>query len=153
MRTEWFFKAQGVAAVVIIGAMPAEQAVAGFFVTRNCPGIVLVDFETHRPPLPPLGCRLRRRQKKRSDATAADMGSDGDGIKPGHAGARRKQDQCIAGQPAALLSDDQRRAGRSEKTAEAAPRQYVDGKDGLFEREQRVEIGRASCRERVSDTV
>ncbi len=134
-RTERFFKAQGIAAVVVIGAMPAEQAVAGFFVTRNCPCIVLVDFETHLPPLSALGCRLRRRQKERPDAAPADMGGDGDGIKPSHAGARWKKHQRVAGQPAALLGDDQRGAGRSKKTAEAAPRQHIDRKDGPFERE------------------
>ena len=71
-RTERLFKAQRVAAVVIIVAMPAEQAVAGFFVARNRPCIVLVDFETHRPapsalalPSPPPPEEAARRRAGR----------------------------------------------------------------------------------------
>ncbi len=140
LQTKQLLKTQRVGEVVIIGAMPAEEAVAGFFITRNCPCIVFVDFKPQGPPLSALGCLLRRRQQKRPDAAPTDMGGDGDGIKPGHAGARRKQDQCVAGQSAARFGDDQRGARRAEKMAQATPRQHANRKDRLFERDQRVEI-------------
>ena len=101
-------EAQGVAMVVIIVAMPAEKPVARFFVARNRPGVVLVDFEAHRPPTSALRCLLCCSQQERPDAASLKVGGDDDGIKPGDRGARWIKHQHVADEFAAVLGDDQR---------------------------------------------
>ncbi len=64
---EQLLEAQSIAVVVIIIPMPAEKSVARFFVARNRPRVVLMNFETHRlagrgawrPPRPPPATMAR----------------------------------------------------------------------------------------------
>jgi len=106
-RMERLLEAQSRRMIVIIIAVPAEQPVAGFFIARNRPRVVLMDFESHRPALAAprrlLGCC----EEQRPDPAPADMGSDGDGIKPRDHGTRWIKHQRVAGECSALLGDDQ----------------------------------------------
>ena len=106
LRAEGLLEAQCVHMIVIVVMMPTEQPVTRFFITRNRPGVVRVDFKTHGPAMPPPRFVLGGRKEERPDTAAADMRSDSDGIKPGDAGARRKKHQSIACKFAARLGHD-----------------------------------------------
>src|SRR5665213_875834 len=82
-HAERLFETQRVAVIVIVVAVPAEWAVARFFVARNGAVIVLMHLKPHRPASAPPRRVFGRGQQQRSDAAPADMRSDGDGIKPG----------------------------------------------------------------------
>ncbi len=126
--------------IVIIVVVPTEKPITRFFVARNRAGVVLVNFEAHRPATASARCVLGRRQQKRSDAAPADMGSHCDGVKSGDAGARRITHQRVAGELAAVLGDDQRGVWRSEEMAKASSRQQIDLEDRILDGEERPQI-------------
>ena len=105
---EALFEAQRVAVVVIIVVVPAEKAVARLLIARDRAGIVLVNFQSHRPATSALRRLLCRFKKKRSNPASANVWGNRDGIKASVLGARRIEHENVAGEFAGFFRNEKR---------------------------------------------
>ena len=142
VRHQALLEPQRVAAVVVVGRVPAEFPVAALAVTRNRRVVRLMHFEPHRRAVALQRGRLGRREQHRADAPPAHVRRDRDGIEARHRRARTKQHDGGAGQAIAVVRHDHLRGLRLEKAPQAAARQPVGREHTVLEIDQRIEIAR-----------
>ena len=142
VRHEALLEPQRVAAVVVVGRVPAEFPVAALAVTRNRRVIRLMDFEPHRPAVAVQRGRLGRREQHRADTPPAHVRRGRDGIEPRHRRARTEQHDGGAGQAIAFVRHDHLRGLGLEKAPQAAARQPVGREHTVLKVDQRVDIAR-----------
>ncbi len=109
---EPLLETQGIAAVLIVAAMASELLVAALAVARDRGVVGHVHFETDGAAATRDRGRFGGREQHRADPASSDMGCDRDGIETGDDRARPKQHDGAAGEPVAVPSHGQLRAGR-----------------------------------------
>src|SRR6185437_5048412 len=136
-----FFVSPRIHAVLVEARLALAANVATFFIQGDCRYIVGTNFQPHRRAAARARFAFGGRQQHRAQAAAARRPRDRDRIQARALGAATEEQQDGAERVAFFFGDQHHRAAACDVPAELRAADLVVVETGLFQRDQRVEVG------------
>jgi len=137
---ERLFQPERFAPVVVIGAKLANNPIAECPIEAKRVAVVWLHLQAHRFGAAAQCGNFRGPEQPPSQLAAAKRRVHRDGIKPSDFAPLAEQCECVTANHAARFGDNQRCAGRMQKSRERTRTQTVICESAILERAQRRDV-------------